>query len=94
MAHCYIYGMFKENSKKALKTAQSMGAWGACSYSCDMEAPKKDPFDLIPEKDGDISFELFGRSPWDKLHKIAKAICKKGNDYRVEISEWEVPIRY
>lgn len=92
MAHCYIYGTFNENSEKALKTAQSMGAWGACSYSIDPD--RKDPFNTTPEKEGDISFDLFGRSPWDKLHKIAKVICERGQDYKVTISEWEIPLRY
>jgi len=91
MGSCYIYGTFKGNSKKALKTAQSMGAWGACSYSVETT---DDISESIPEKDGNISFDLFGRAPFDKLHKIAKAICEKGQDYRVEISEWEIPIEY
>lgn len=92
MAHCYLYGIFKKNSELALQKAQSMGAWGACSYSCediDEHPLGREP---IPEKDGKISFELFGRAPFDKLHKIAKAICEKGKDYRVDISEWELPI--
>jgi len=83
MAHCTIKGIFKEDSQKALKTALSMGAWGGCSYST---------WKSIPEKDGDISFELFGRAPFDKLHKIAKAICEEGKDYTVSISEWELPL--
>jgi len=83
MAYCAIKGIFKEDSQKALKTAQSMGAWGGCSYST---------WKSIPEKDGDISFRLFGRAPFDKLHKIAKAICEEGKDYTVSISEWELPL--
>ena len=91
MAYCGIQGVFKKNSKLALKKAQSMGAWGACSYSIDPNC--KDPFDTTPENEGNISFELFGRAPFDKLHKIAKAICEQGQEYRLTVSEWELPLQ-
>ena len=91
MAYCTIKGIFKEDSQKALKTALSMGAWGGCSYSVETQ---EDGITCksTPEKDGDIGFELFGRAPFDKLHKIAKAICEEGKDYTVSISEWELPL--
>ena len=94
MAHCFIYGVFREDSRKALDKAQSLGAWGGCSYSCEgIDDENRDPFgELVPEKDGYISFDLFGRAPFDKLHKIAKAICEEGQDYKVRVSEWNLPI--
>ena len=88
MAHCKIYGAFKDNAELALKEAQSMGGWGACSYSTEPIGKSWDK--TIPQKEGDITFELFGRAPFDKLHKIAKAICELGKDYRISVSEWEL----